>query len=48
MPNLEDFRKDCGEWEEEDGCMGDYPEECPMREACKKDAEGTNEELASA
>jgi len=27
MPGLEDLRKECGSWEEDDGCMEDYPDE---------------------
>lgn len=38
--NLEQFRKDCGSWDEEDGCLDDYPDECPLHGECEKEALG--------
>jgi len=40
MTELEKARKDCGCWDEEVGCLEDYPDECPYCEECRKDAEG--------
>jgi hypothetical protein len=40
MVDLAKVREDCGGWDEEDGCVDDYDEECPFSEACKKDALG--------
>ncbi len=39
MLKLAEERKDCGSWDEEMGCLDDYPEDCPVHEACKKEAE---------
>jgi len=44
MANLEAMRKECGSWDEEMGCLDDYSEDCPIHEACQKEAEGTDEE----
>lgn len=45
---LEGFRETCESWDEEEGCLDDYPAECPLHEACQRDAEGTEEELVPA
>jgi len=42
MPSLEEFRKECEGWDEEEGCLDDYPEKCPLHGECQKDAEGTD------
>lgn len=44
MPNLSEMRKECQYWDEEMGCLDDYPDECPLHEACKNEAEGSGEE----
>jgi len=44
MPSLAEMRKECQYWDEEMGCLDDYPQECPLHEACKKEAEGADEE----
>lgn len=38
MTTLETTRKTCDSWEEDDGCMEDYPEDCPVATLCKADA----------
>ena len=48
MPSLDDFRKDCGSWDEEEGCLDDYPDECPLYQLREKDALGTGEEKVPA
>lgn len=50
MPDVtvEDFRKTCGSWDEEDGCYESYPDECPLREECERDALGTDGEKVPA
>ena len=45
---LDAARKECDCWDSEDGCSLDYPEECKVAEACKKDAEGSSEEPVTA
>ena len=37
---LEETRKECEMWDDEDGCVDDYPGTCPVFAECKKDAEG--------
>ena len=36
---MQSARKVCVNWNEETGCTEQYPEECLVREECKKEAE---------
>ncbi len=45
--DLESCRKTCESWDEEGGCLDDYPDECPLRTVCKEDAEEEGEEDTS-
>ena len=36
---MQSARKVCVNWNEETGCLEHYPEECLVREECKKEAE---------
>lgn len=46
--SVEDFRGTCGSWDEEMGCLDDYPGECPIHGECQKEAESTDEEPVPA
>jgi len=34
--NLKMCREQCGAWDDELGCIDDYPDECPVADECKK------------
>ena len=42
--DLEKVRKECDMWDEEDGCLDSYPDECPVHALCEKEALGDGEE----
>jgi hypothetical protein len=44
---IEEIRKKCEEWDEDIGCLVDYPEECPYHVECAEE-EGTDEGVALA
>ena len=33
--DLSDIRSQCKAWDEEDGCLDDYTEECPFHSKCE-------------
>jgi len=38
--DIEKIRERCGDWDEETGCDGDFPDTCPFHEECKAKEEG--------
>ena len=36
---LNELRGKCESWDDDIGCLADYPEDCPLAKECKKDAE---------